>query len=152
MILPPGRLKLVTTPALTGSAALTKTIGMVAVAAFATLAGSLPPVATITATLRSRSSPAKLVRRSYCPFGRSRLDDNVLALDIAAGRDKYNFRREISRGGATSGSGQKQKWLSLNGISALPSTADMPRLHRHVGFVPEAVVTILRHCGLRKTL
>jgi hypothetical protein len=32
--------------------------------------------------------------------------------------------------------GQKQKWLSMNGMSALPPTADMRRLQRHVGFVP----------------
>jgi hypothetical protein len=38
--------------------------------------------------------------------------------------------------------GQKQKWLSLNGISALPSTADMRRLHRHVGFVPTPEVVV----------
>jgi hypothetical protein len=36
--------------------------------------------------------------------------------------------------------GQKQKWLSLNGTSALPSTADIRRLHRHVRFVPTTAV------------
>jgi hypothetical protein len=41
-----------------------------------------------------------------------------------------------------SGSGQKQKWLSLNGMSVLPSTTDM---QRHVGKVPSAeVVEIIR--------
>jgi hypothetical protein len=35
--------------------------------------------------------------------------------------------------------GQKQKWLSLKGMSVLPPTADMRRLHRNVSFVPEAV-------------
>jgi hypothetical protein len=35
--------------------------------------------------------------------------------------------------------GQKQNWLSSNGMSALPSTADMRRIHRHVGFVPRAI-------------
>jgi len=47
-------------PALTGSAALTKTIGIVTVAAFAAFAGSVPPGAKITATLRSTKSAAKL--------------------------------------------------------------------------------------------
>ena len=37
-------------PALTGSAALMNTIGMVDVAAFAAFAGVVPPPATITAT------------------------------------------------------------------------------------------------------
>jgi hypothetical protein len=37
-------------------------------------------------------------------------------------------------------SGHKQKRLSLNGMSVLPPTADMRRLHRHVGFVPNAEV------------
>jgi hypothetical protein len=32
--------------------------------------------------------------------------------------------------------GQKQKWLSLNCMSALPSTADKRRLDQHVGLVP----------------
>jgi hypothetical protein len=51
VILPPGRLRLVTMPAVIGSAALTKTIGMVAVATFAAFAGSLPPPARIKETL-----------------------------------------------------------------------------------------------------
>jgi hypothetical protein len=38
--------------------------------------------------------------------------------------------------------GQKQKWLSLNGMSALPSRADVRRLHRHIGFVPNSDVTV----------
>jgi hypothetical protein len=29
--------------------------------------------------------------------------------------------------------GQKQKWLSLNGMSVLPLTTDMQRLRRQVG-------------------
>jgi hypothetical protein len=41
--LPPGRLRLMTIPAAIGSAALRKTIGMLAVAALAALAGPLPP-------------------------------------------------------------------------------------------------------------
>src|SRR5262245_61163872 len=53
LILPSGRLSLVTMPAPSGSAALIKTIGIVVVAAFAAFAGSVPPTATITPTLRS---------------------------------------------------------------------------------------------------
>ena len=52
MRLPPGRFKLATSPASTGSAAVRKTIGIVLVAALAaTIAGVLPGVA-ITVTLR----------------------------------------------------------------------------------------------------
>ena len=47
---PPGRLRLVTRPALIGSPALLKTIGTVAVAALAARAEPRPPVAEITAT------------------------------------------------------------------------------------------------------
>jgi DNA-binding beta-propeller fold protein YncE len=50
VILPPGRLRLATRPALTGSAPLTKTIGIDDVAAFAASTGAGPPVAAITAT------------------------------------------------------------------------------------------------------
>jgi hypothetical protein len=39
--------------------------------------------------------------------------------------------------------GQKQKWLSVNGMSALPSSADKRRLRRHVGFVPKPEVSRL---------
>src|SRR5215471_5992641 len=48
----PGRLRLATNPASTGSIATAKTIGMVAVAAFAASAEGVPPAATITETLR----------------------------------------------------------------------------------------------------
>jgi hypothetical protein len=37
--------------------------------------------------------------------------------------------------------GPNQKRLSLNGMSVLPSTADMRRLHRHVGFAPNPEVS-----------
>jgi hypothetical protein len=43
--LPPGRLRLATRPYLRGSSLLVKTIGIVLVAALATIAGSVPPVA-----------------------------------------------------------------------------------------------------------
>ena len=48
--LPPGRLKLATRPSLTGSAAVVKTIGMVAVAALAASTVLVFPVAMITDT------------------------------------------------------------------------------------------------------
>ena len=46
----PGRLRLVTSPALTGSAPDMKTIGTLAVTDFAASAVAMPPAATITAT------------------------------------------------------------------------------------------------------
>ena len=50
--LPPGRFRLATSPILTGSVAIAKTIGMVTVAALAATAAGVPPPATITATWR----------------------------------------------------------------------------------------------------
>ena len=50
--LPPGRLRLATKPALTGSPPIVKTIGIVVVAALAAKIELPPPVAAITATLR----------------------------------------------------------------------------------------------------
>ena len=49
VMFPPGRLKLLTNPSLTGSSAAEETIGMLAVAALAARAALLPPL-TITAT------------------------------------------------------------------------------------------------------
>src|SRR5260370_20524177 len=54
--LPPGRLRLATRPSLTGSMALTNTIGMAVVAALAAKTEGPPPVAAITATLRRTRS------------------------------------------------------------------------------------------------
>ena len=65
VILPPGRLRLATSPALTGSSPLLKTIGMVVVAALATSAAGV--FATMTETPRSSSSAASAGRRSYLP-------------------------------------------------------------------------------------
>jgi hypothetical protein len=65
--LPPGRLKLATTPNSTGSTPVAKTIGIVAVAALAASAVTDPPVAAITGTLRLTSSAAKAGNRSYRP-------------------------------------------------------------------------------------
>ena len=56
--LPPGRLRLATRPIATGSLPPVKTIGIVAVADLAASAAAVPPVATITATLRRTSSAA----------------------------------------------------------------------------------------------
>src|SRR5215831_10790468 len=54
---PPGRLRLVTRPTLTGSAPLVKTMGISAVAALAANAELLPPTAAITATCRRPVRP-----------------------------------------------------------------------------------------------
>ena len=61
--LPPGRLRLATSPASTGSTPIEKTIGIVVVAAFAAGAAGVP-VATITATWRRTRSAANAGRRS----------------------------------------------------------------------------------------
>src|SRR6516162_4118193 len=50
--LPPGRLRLGTSPALTGSVPIAKTTGMTVVAALAESADIVPSMVTITATLR----------------------------------------------------------------------------------------------------
>ena len=57
VMLPPGRFMLATSPAATGSLAVTKTIGMVVVAAFAASAAGVV-IATITFARRSTSSAA----------------------------------------------------------------------------------------------
>ena len=65
VMLPPGRLRLATRPILTGSLLLSKTIGIVVVAALAASAETSPPVAAITATRRRTRSAASIGRRSY---------------------------------------------------------------------------------------
>ena len=62
--LPPGRLRLATSPSLTGSPPMMKTTGMVEVAALAASAGAEPPTARITATCRRASSAASAGSRS----------------------------------------------------------------------------------------
>ena len=62
--LPPGRARLATKPAPTGSAALVITMGMVVVALFAANA-AVPPVTTIRSTLRRTKSAASSGRRSF---------------------------------------------------------------------------------------
>src|SRR5262249_19840855 len=65
--LPPGRLRLSTIPAATGSELVVKTIGMVLVAAItARTAGRAPPT-RMTATLRLMRSAASAGARSKCP-------------------------------------------------------------------------------------
>jgi hypothetical protein len=63
--LPPGRLRLPTSPVSTGSVAVTKTIGMIAVAALAATAAGVLPGAAITATLWRTRSAANAGNRSY---------------------------------------------------------------------------------------
>jgi hypothetical protein len=62
---PPGRLRLATSPSATGSPEVTKTIGMVMVAAFAASAGGVPVAAAITVTLRRTRSAKSAGNRSY---------------------------------------------------------------------------------------
>jgi hypothetical protein len=61
--LPPGRLKLSTKPALTGSPPIPNTIGIVVVAAFAASPEGSPPAATMTATCRPTRSAASAGKR-----------------------------------------------------------------------------------------
>ena len=70
MTLPPGRARLATKPAPTGSAELVITMGMVLVAFFAAN-GVGPPVATIRSTFRRTRSAASSGRRSgFCSANR----------------------------------------------------------------------------------
>jgi hypothetical protein len=64
VILPPGRLRLATSPTSTGSAPIVKTIGIAVVAAFAASADGIPPVVTITAACRRTRSAAIAGNRS----------------------------------------------------------------------------------------
>jgi hypothetical protein len=52
-MLPPGRAKLATMPAATGSSPIAKTIGIIEVAAFAASAETMPPVVAIKSTSRA---------------------------------------------------------------------------------------------------
>src|SRR5262249_4442138 len=65
--LPPGRLKLLTSPALTGSPPIPNTIGIIAVADFAASPEGSPPAATITATCRPTRSAASAGRPPQSP-------------------------------------------------------------------------------------
>jgi hypothetical protein len=47
---------------------------------------------------------------------------------------RQSFRAALRR--LKSESGQKRKWLGLNGMSGLPSEADIASAAGHVGFVP----------------
>jgi hypothetical protein len=62
--LPPGRLRLATRPIFTGSAPVTKTRGIVAVAALAAIVAAVLCGVTMTATRRRTSSAASAGRRS----------------------------------------------------------------------------------------
>src|SRR5215475_11760852 len=64
--LPPGRAMLAARPRFTGSSVTLKTMGRLAVAAFAASAAGVP-MATITATWRRSSSLAMVGSRSYWP-------------------------------------------------------------------------------------
>ena len=64
VMLPPGLLRLATSPIAIGSPAVTKTIGIVVVAAFAASAGGAPANAAITATLRETRLASSAGNRS----------------------------------------------------------------------------------------
>src|SRR4029453_17998894 len=59
VMFPPGRARLATSPAATGSAGPERTIGIALVARWAACAGGTPPCATMTATFRRTSSVAR---------------------------------------------------------------------------------------------
>ena len=80
--LPPGRARLATKPAPTGSVELVITIGMVLVVFFAAN-GVGPPEATIRSTFRLTNSALKLRQALKLLFGKSILDDNILSLNPA---------------------------------------------------------------------
>ena len=62
--LPPGRLRLATKPAPTGSKPVTKTTGIVVVAALAAWIELSPPIVTMTVTPRLTKSAANVGNRS----------------------------------------------------------------------------------------
>src|SRR5262249_44908061 len=70
VILPPGRLKLATSPSLTGLLPATNTIGIAVVAPLAASGETVLPVAVITATWRRTGSDASAARLSKRPSGK----------------------------------------------------------------------------------
>src|SRR5262244_2986489 len=79
VILPPGRLRLLTRPVAIGSPPLTNTIGMVEVAARAALMTIFGP--TITATWRCTRSTASAGNRSSLFSPPAKYDRDVVAVD-----------------------------------------------------------------------
>ena len=80
MTLPPGRARLATRPAATGSTPLAITIGMVVVAFLAANAAGVD-VTTIRSTLRRTKSAASSGRRSGFCLGKPVLDGDILSLN-----------------------------------------------------------------------
>src|SRR5262249_13503699 len=80
--LPPGRLRLATSPAATGSIADEKTIGIVVVAAFAASTEGVP-AAAITATCRRTSSAASAGKPIVVTLRPAIFDRHVAAFDEA---------------------------------------------------------------------
>jgi hypothetical protein len=78
--LPPGRARLATKPAPTGSPMFVITTGMVVVALLTANAGDVAET-MIRSTLRRTKSAARLGKRSNFPLSESVLDDDVLSLD-----------------------------------------------------------------------
>src|SRR5262245_9559170 len=82
--LPPGRLKLSTSPSLTGSPPTPNTIGMVDVARLAARGEGSPPTATSTLTPRRTSSAASAGRGTVLTARPPVFDQQILALNVAA--------------------------------------------------------------------
>jgi hypothetical protein len=78
--LPPGRARLATRPAATGSPPIMETIGIVEVALFAASDERSPPLAAIPSTLRPTGSAANAGRRSW-RFSAQRKDRYVILSD-----------------------------------------------------------------------
>ena len=96
--LPPGRAKLATSPASTGSVALTMTIGIVVVARLAASAGAWEE-ATITSTLLPHEVGGHLGEALGAAFGPAVLDDDVLAFDVTQLSQAVRERRDDVCGG-----------------------------------------------------
>src|SRR4051794_13202285 len=76
--LPPGRFRLATSPSLTGSPPVRKTIGIVAVAAFEAVAATMLLPVAITFTGRLTRSAARVLA-----IGPAVFDDHIPALNVA---------------------------------------------------------------------
>ena len=81
---PPGRLRLATRPAVTGSSPVTNTTGIVDVAALAARAVGGPPAVASTLTCCRTSSAAKAGSRSSRPCAHRVFQRQVLTYDVAA--------------------------------------------------------------------
>ena len=91
MTLPPGRARLATRPAPTGSFATAKTIGMTDVACFA--AATARPAVTMTSTFRRTNSAAISAKRSARPSAQR------YSIAIGAALDPAEFAQSLHKSG-----------------------------------------------------